>query len=36
MKGVSPLARIVSASSKSYDVVLDPLCGCGTTIHAAE
>src|SRR5262249_26161969 len=28
--------RIIQASSKEGDVVLDPFCGCGTTIHAAE
>jgi site-specific DNA-methyltransferase (adenine-specific) len=30
------LERIISASSNPGDVVLDPFCGCGTTIHAAE
>lgn len=30
------LERIVGASSKPNDVVLDPFCGCGTTISAAE
>lgn len=30
------LERIVSASSNSGDVVLDPFCGCGTSIHAAH
>ncbi len=30
------LERIISASSKPGDVVLDPFCGCGTTIHAAQ
>jgi site-specific DNA-methyltransferase (adenine-specific) len=30
------LERIVSASSNPGDVVLDPFCGCGTTIHAAQ
>ncbi|MYE78987.1 MAG: hypothetical protein F4243_08355, partial [Chloroflexi bacterium] len=30
------LERIVSASSKPGDVVFDPFCGCGTTIHAAQ
>lgn len=30
------LARIVSASSKEGDLVLDPFCGCGTTIAAAQ
>ncbi len=35
-KPVSLLERIVGASSKEGDVVLDPFCGCGTTLHAAE
>jgi site-specific DNA-methyltransferase (adenine-specific) len=30
------LERIISASSSPGDVVLDPFCGCGTTIHAAQ
>jgi site-specific DNA-methyltransferase (adenine-specific) len=30
------LERIVTASSNEDNVVLDPFCGCGTTIHAAE
>jgi hypothetical protein len=30
------LERIVQASSNPGDVVLDPFCGCGTTIHAAQ
>jgi site-specific DNA-methyltransferase (adenine-specific) len=30
------LERIVQASSDPGDVVLDPFCGCGTTIHAAQ
>jgi site-specific DNA-methyltransferase (adenine-specific) len=30
------LERIIKASSKEGDVVLDPFCGCGTTIHAAQ
>jgi site-specific DNA-methyltransferase (adenine-specific) len=33
---VALLERIVLASSDEGDVVLDPFCGCGTTIHAAE
>ena len=28
--------RIIEASSSKGDVVLDPFCGCGTTIHAAQ
>ncbi|ROU02487.1 site-specific DNA-methyltransferase [Histidinibacterium lentulum] len=35
-KPVALLERIVSASSNPGDVVLDPFCGCGTTVHAAE
>lgn len=30
------LERIIRASSNPGDLVLDPFCGCGTTIHAAE
>ena len=30
------LERIIRASSNEGDVVMDPFCGCGTTIHAAE
>lgn len=30
------LERIVAASSNEGDVVLDPFCGCGTTISAAQ
>jgi len=30
------LERIIEASSNEGDVVFDPFCGCGTTIHAAE
>lgn len=30
------LQRIIEASSNEGDIVLDPFCGCGTTIHAAE
>ena len=28
--------RIIKASSNPGDIVLDPFCGCGTTIDAAE
>lgn len=35
-KPVALLERIISASSQPGDVVLDPFCGCGTTIHAAQ
>ena len=34
-KPVALLERIVTASSNEGDVVLDPFCGCGTTLHAA-
>jgi SAM-dependent methyltransferase len=30
------LERIITASSNEGDVVLDPFCGCGTTIAAAQ
>jgi len=30
------LERIIEASSKKNDIVLDPFCGCGTTIAAAQ
>ena len=35
-KPLKLLDRIVRASSNQGDVVLDPFCGCGTTIHAAQ
>lgn len=35
-KPVALLERIVAASSNEGDVVLDPFCGCGTTIAAAQ
>lgn len=35
-KPVALLERIIRASSNEGDVVFDPFCGCGTTIHAAE
>ncbi len=35
-KPLGLLERIVSASSKPGDVVLDPFCGCGTAVHAAQ
>lgn len=34
-KPVALLERILSASSKPGDLVLDPFCGCGTTVDAA-
>ena len=35
-KPVGLLERILQTSSKPGDVVLDPFCGCGTTIDAAQ
>jgi DNA modification methylase len=35
-KPLSLLGRVISASSKEGDLVLDPFCGCGTTVHAAQ
>jgi site-specific DNA-methyltransferase (adenine-specific) len=35
-KPLALLERIVTASSNEGDTVLDPFCGCGTTIHAAQ
>jgi DNA modification methylase len=35
-KPLALLDRIIRASSNEGDVVLDPFCGCGTTVHAAE
>ena len=35
-KPLALLERVISASSNDGDVVLDPFCGCGTTIHAAQ
>ena len=35
-KPAALLERIIAASSNKGDVVLDPFCGCGTTIHAAQ
>ncbi len=35
-KPLALLERIIEASSDAGDVVLDPFCGCGTTIHAAQ
>ena len=34
-KPIALLERIVKASSSEGDIVLDPFCGCGTTIEAA-
>lgn len=35
-KPLALMERIITASSNKGDVVLDPFCGCGTTIVAAE
>jgi tRNA G10 N-methylase Trm11 len=35
-KPVALLERIVNASSRKNDIVLDPFCGCGTTLVAAH
>ena len=35
-KPVALLERIIEASSNPGDMVLDPFCGCGTTVVAAE
>jgi site-specific DNA-methyltransferase (adenine-specific) len=35
-KPLDLLRRIIRASSKPGDTILDPFCGCGTTIEAAQ
>ncbi len=35
-KPVALLERIIAASSNESDLILDPFCGCGTTVHAAQ
>lgn len=35
-KPVALLERIINTSSNPGDIVLDPFCGCGTAVHAAE
>jgi site-specific DNA-methyltransferase (adenine-specific) len=35
-KPVKLLERIIKAATKDGDIVLDPFCGCGTTIEAAQ
>lgn len=35
-KPMALLKRILAASSNTGDIVLDPFCGCGTTIEAAH
>ena len=35
-KPVGLLKRIIESSSRPGDLILDPFCGCGTTVHAAQ
>jgi site-specific DNA-methyltransferase (adenine-specific) len=35
-KPLALLQRIIAASTNEGDVVLDPFCGCGTSIHASQ
>ncbi len=35
-KPLALLERIIAASSNPGDLVLDPFCGCGTAVHAAQ
>ena len=35
-KPLALLERIVQASSNEGDIILDPFCGCGTAVHAAQ
>lgn len=35
-KPLALLDRIIQTSTHEGDVVLDPFCGCGTTLHSAE
>ena len=35
-KPLALLDRIINASSNEGDIVLDPFCGCGTAVHAAQ
>ena len=35
-KPLALLRRVIEASSNPGDVILDPFCGCGTAIHAAQ
>jgi site-specific DNA-methyltransferase (adenine-specific) len=35
-KPIALLERIIEVSSNKGDIVLDPFCGCGTSIHAAQ
>lgn len=35
-KPLALLERIIQASSNEGDIILDPFCGCGTAVHAAQ
>ena len=35
-KPLALLERIIKVSSNEGDLVVDPFCGCGTAIHAAQ
>ncbi len=35
-KPIKLLERIIEVATNEGDVVLDPFCGCGTTVHAAQ
>jgi site-specific DNA-methyltransferase (adenine-specific) len=35
-KPIALLERVVKASSRPDDLILDPFCGCGTAVHAAQ
>ena len=35
-KPLALLERIITASSNKGDLILDPFCGCGTAVHAAQ
>jgi site-specific DNA-methyltransferase (adenine-specific) len=35
-KPLALLERIIQSSSNEGDIVLDPFCGCGTAVHAAQ
>ena len=35
-KPIALLERIIKASSNEGELVFDPFCGCGTTVHAAQ
>ncbi len=35
-KPLALLERVIASSSNAGDVILDPFCGCGTAVHAAQ